>query len=269
MLKRFFNQKNQIKNLFLFCLITLFSCAPPKSKITRNETNLKNSLEFSGYEWNIKNTTKRVGPGNNFFSSSTENVWVNSQGQLNLRISKRNEKWYCAEIISKQHFGYGYYEFLVTSKLDKLDKNVVLGLFTYDNKQKPHYNEIDIEFSKWGKENKTDAQYVIHKNQDEFNSFKFQVENNLIKSTHIFLRNKDSIYFASYKGHLKNALYNNKPYQEWSYKNDFRPSPANEKIHINLWLFRATPLMEKKEEIVIIEKFEFIPIKMHTKVSEN
>lgn len=261
MQKRIVNQNNHFLFLLLFCLIILVSCAPPKSKITRNETNLKNSVSFSGYEWNIKNTTKRVGPGNNFFSSSTENVWVNNQGQLNLRISKQNERWNCAEIISKQHFGYGYYEFFITTKLDKLDKNVVLGLFTYDNKQKPHYNEIDIEFSKWGNENTTNAQYVIHKSQNEFNSFKFLVEKNLIKSTHIILRNKDSIYFASYEGHFKNALYNKKPYQSWSYKNDFRPSPANEKIHINLWLFRANPLIEKKEEIVIIEKFEFVPMK--------
>lgn len=249
-------------NLLVFIILTiLFSCAPPRDKIKPSENNYHNSLEFSGYQWDIKNSTKRVGPGNNFFSSSTENVWIDNQGHLNLKISKQNNQWNCAEIISKQHFGYGYYEFFVTSKLDELDKNVVLGLFTYDKNRKPHYNEIDIEFSKWATENNTNAQYVIHHNQSKFKSLQFLSKKNLKKSTQIFLRSRDSIYFASYEDHYTNALYTRKPYQSWSYKNDFMPNPANEKVHINLWLFRAIPLTEKKEELITIEGFRFQSLK--------
>ncbi len=248
------SSKRIIVSLFLFCLL-LYACAPPKDKIKQGDVNAKNSLTFAGYEWNIKNTTKRVGPGNNYFSSSTDNVWVDIDGHLNLKINQQNNRWQCAEIISKQHFGYGLYEFFVVSRIDKLDKNTVFGLFTYDNKLKPHYNEIDLEFSKWGNENDTNSQYVVHQNQDYYISHRYLHPASLKYSTHIILRTKDSIYFASYEGHYRNALKSRKPYQSWTYKHDFKPKPANEKIHINLWLFRAASLTVKKEEMISIYGF--------------
>jgi len=259
MTKNIANQ--QIIAKFVILILILSSCVPQKSKTSMYDLNEKNSLVFSGYEWNIKSSTRRMGPGNNYFSSSTENVWLDNSGHLNLKISKQNEKWNCAEVISKQHFGYGYYEYFISARLDKLDKNSVLGLFTYDKKRKPHFNEIDIEFSKWNKTEGTDAQYVVHHNEDFFKSFQFFNKKNLKKSTHVLLRTADSIYFASYEGHYRNALYTQKPYQSWTYKNDLIPMPANEKVHINLWLYKSNPLTEKKEEIITIEGFRFTPIK--------
>lgn len=248
------SSKEILLSIIAFCLL-LFACAPPKDKVKQDAINAKNKLNFSGYEWDIKNTTKRVGPGNNYFSSSTDNVWVDQEGHLNLKISQQNNRWQCAEVISKQHFGYGLFEFFVAARTDKFDKNTVLGLFTYDKKLKPHYNEIDIEFSKWGNNTDTNSQYVVHHNQNYFESKRFKHPTGLKFSTHIILRNKDSIYFASYEGHYRNALKSRKPYQSWTYKNSFNPKPVNEKIHINLWLFRATPLTAKKEEIISIYGF--------------
>jgi hypothetical protein len=51
-----------------------------------------------------------------------------------------------AELTSTQTFGYGTYVFYTMSRVDTLDKNAVLGLFTY----KDDSHEVDIEFSKWG-----------------------------------------------------------------------------------------------------------------------
>ena len=107
----FINSKKLLLSYFAIGII-IFACAPPKDKINHGDINAKNKLSFSGYEWDIKNTTKRVGPGNNYFSSSTDNVWVDTEGHLNLKISQQNNRWQCAEVISKQHFGYGLYEFL-------------------------------------------------------------------------------------------------------------------------------------------------------------
>ena len=45
----------------------------------------------------------------------------------------------------------------MASRVDKFDKNVVAGLFTYENDTA----EIDIEFSKWNKEENEDSQFVI------------------------------------------------------------------------------------------------------------
>src|SRR5574341_1745935 len=37
-------------------------------------------ISFSGYMWNVKKSNGRVGPGPNYFSDSTQNVWVDLSG---------------------------------------------------------------------------------------------------------------------------------------------------------------------------------------------
>ena len=57
-------------------------------------------LSFSGYDWWVKTSAGLVGPGPNYFSDSTDNVWLDGQGQLHLRITNRSNQWQCAEIVS-------------------------------------------------------------------------------------------------------------------------------------------------------------------------
>ena len=81
-----------------------------------------------------------------------EDVWVDRESRLHLKISKRNDRWYAVEIISEKDFGYGEYSFYLSSRVDLLDKNVVLGLFTWDDNTfiTDANSEIDIEFARWG-----------------------------------------------------------------------------------------------------------------------
>ncbi|HVM50372.1 MAG TPA: hypothetical protein VMU04_20255, partial [Candidatus Acidoferrum sp.] len=46
-------------------------------------------VSFSGYDWWVKSSTGTVGPGPNYFSDSTNNLWVDTVGQLHLRITNR------------------------------------------------------------------------------------------------------------------------------------------------------------------------------------
>jgi hypothetical protein len=70
---------------------------------------LQQALSFSGYDWWVKSSAGKVGPGPNYFSDSTNNVWTDSLGQLHLRITNRSNQWQCAELISARTFGYGSY----------------------------------------------------------------------------------------------------------------------------------------------------------------
>jgi hypothetical protein len=46
--------------------------------------------------------------------------------------------------------------------VDKLDPNVVLGLFTWSDKAPSAHREIDIEFARWANAaDPTNAQYVV------------------------------------------------------------------------------------------------------------
>src|SRR5437764_2032193 len=88
-------------------------------------------LQFSSYDWIVKSSDRRVGPGPNYFADSDGNVFVDTQGRLHLRLTQRDGRWYCAEVISAQSFGYGTYRFYLDSTIDNLDTQVVLGMFTW------------------------------------------------------------------------------------------------------------------------------------------
>jgi hypothetical protein len=93
-----------------------------------------------------------------------------------VRIVYREGHWYCTEIFSTQSFGYGRYAFTLTSRSELLDKNVILGLFTWDDPV-PEYNyrEIDIEFSRWGEEKNDIAQFVVQPWDTPGNLHRFEV----------------------------------------------------------------------------------------------
>ena len=79
-------------------------------------------------------------------------MWLDSADHLHLKISHRGGKWSCAEITMQKRLGFGRYEFQTTGWLDRLDDNVVLGLFNYPTTDvgPDGTHEIDIEFARWG-----------------------------------------------------------------------------------------------------------------------
>ena len=147
-------------------------------------------IYFSGYNWRVKfSRTDKVGPGNNYFSDLEENVWLDEQGQLHLKITERDGKWYCAEVILEESFGYGTYIFHLASKVDQLDENIVVGLFTWDDCYDIQYGnrEIDIEFSRWSNPNKDEnAQFVVQPHEKTGNKHEFTVQQDVEISTHYF-----------------------------------------------------------------------------------
>ena len=68
-------------------------------------------------------------------------------------------KWYCAEVFSNDKLGFGRYEWYVIGRVDKLDKNVVLGLFPYLGPA--GRNEIDIEMAARGKANNDRGNFTV------------------------------------------------------------------------------------------------------------
>ncbi|MDZ7634482.1 MAG: hypothetical protein U5L72_08630 [Bacteroidales bacterium] len=129
-------------------------------------------ISFSGFEWVVSTTgEKKAGPGPNYFSDSEENVWVDDQGRLHMKITYRNGRWNCARVELAKHTRYGKYVFYVSSRPDSLDRQVVWGLYTYMNDEE----EIDIEFSRWGVENNHEAQYAIQPSHKPGNKARFRM----------------------------------------------------------------------------------------------
>lgn len=228
---------------------------------------INRTIKWSGYTWNVKNSsTNKWGPGPNYFSGSTENVWVDSAGRLHLKITKRNNKWYCAEVYNPKTLGYGTYRFFVDGRPDLLDPNITLGLFTYDGTSSDaaahNYREIDIEFAKWGYPQGPNSQYVVQPYIKSGNIVQFQTKLSGNYSTHSFSWTPSAIKFLSLHGHYSTLPIPIERYRikEWTYRGSDIPNTKNEKVDINLWLFGGRAPLNQKEAELVITKFEFIPL---------
>jgi hypothetical protein len=210
-------------------------------------------ISFSGYEWVVSTSAdQKTGPGPNYFSDSEENVWVDNKGRLHLKITYRDGRWNCARVELARHTGYGKYVFYVSSRPDSLDPQVVWGLYTYMNDEE----EIDIEFSRWGIENNHEAQYAIQPSYIPGNKARFRMNLKGSYSTHIFDWTKKWIDFASYQGHILNPVNETRIIARWRYYGDDNPPDSDEKLKMNLWLFRGTPPLNGAETEVVIDRFE-------------
>lgn len=209
------------------------------------------ALTFAGRSWRVKSSQMPVGPGLNLFSNNPEDVFVDAQGRLHLRITNRGGQWYSSEVISAGAYGYGTYTFQLAGSVD-FDRNVVLGLFTWDDAAPQHnYREIDIEFSRFGEDAQTNAAYTVQPWQTEGNHTRFKV--NLVpgNSTHSFTWRPESVQFSSEQG--GRALHS------WMYRGaDIPPADGTTtEARINLWLLQ--PPADGQPVEVVIESFHYTP----------
>jgi hypothetical protein len=100
------------------------------------------------------------------------------------------------------------YQFQVIGRIDKLDRNVVLGLFTYPTLMwgKDKTNEIDIEFAQWGNPAAKNADYVVYptsavSRDKNIDNIEFWFALNGDYTTHRFLWESSQVTFQSLHGH--------------------------------------------------------------------
>lgn len=231
-----------------------------------NADQLKtNEFFFSGYKWVKKEyVTNRYGPGPNYFSARTNDIWVDSSGYLHMKISFRDGKWFSTEVISDLSFGYGTYVFNLGSRGDTLDREITIGLFTwddhYDGAQINHYREIDFEFSRWELTSNSNFQFVVQPyNYTSSNMRRFNIDNTTNSNTvHAFFWDTGSIAFSSAYGSGYPAA-PSELIDQWTYYGPCNPSPGQEKVHINLWLINGNPPSNGMETEIVIKSFVFIP----------
>lgn len=148
---------------------------------------IRRFINFSSKKWLVKNWYG--GPGPNNFSDSPNNVYIDSQGRLHLKMNY-TDKWYSAEVRSVESFGYGTYIFNVISTnanpIDKLDPNVIFGMFVY--KDIGFHSEIDIEIASFSDRN-GNLHYTVYpdtKDREHDKEFSLNYENGLAYSSHLF-----------------------------------------------------------------------------------
>ena len=224
---------------------------------TASETRV---VRFSGYDWEVR-PPGEGGPGPNSWDQS--GVWVDAQGRLHLRLTRRGGRWQCAEVTSLRSFGFGRYQFQVTGRLDRLDPNVVFGLFDYPRRGDgpDGTNEIDIEYSRWGNPANFPAGatiYLAHAGPKPV-SYPFPMPPGLIATTQRFIRRSDAVRVQCLRGHRDD---DRGEYAHWAFRPADRQRVPQQAlpVHINLWLMRGKPPQDGKEVEIIIRQFSFQPM---------
>ena len=248
-----FGIKDSVIGYALLSFILLFSsCASSQENEELPIINSTRIINFSGYEWIVRTTDDgKQGPGPNYFSDSEDNVWVDAQGRLHLKVVERDGNWYCSGVILRQSFGFKKYVFYVGSRVDNLDDNIVGGLFTHITDDE----EIDIEFSRWSDSENQNSQFAVQPSFKAGNKKRYDMDLETNKSTHFFDWKPERIEFASYQGHTltpeTDAIINT-----WKYAGESTPPHTNERVKINLWLFRGASPTNGTGGEMIIDRFE-------------
>lgn len=214
-------------------------------------------IVFGGYAWTVR--SGHGGPGPNAWDAN--NVWLDGATNLHLKISHREGKWSCAEVTTRKRLGFGRYQFQTTSRLDRLDDNVVLGLFNYPTGEVglDGTHEIDIEFARWGEARNPMGNFTVWPVERGLKQISkaFPLVLAGDDATHRFTWSRSRIVFRSLNGHRDDER---EELAAWTYDPaeparfiSQQPMP----VHMNLWLFQGRPPKNGQEVEVIIRHFTF------------
>jgi hypothetical protein len=228
------------------------------------------AITWGGHTWNV--TTGGMA-GNN--TAVAGNIVVDVDGYLHLKITKSGTTWTCAEMFSTDKLGFGTYRWQIDGPVDKLDKNVVLGLFPYGPAGgigADGTNEIDIEYARWGNSAWPIGNYTVYPNTGATvgaTTFDFTISGTYTTSS--FVWTSTGIAFVSQEG-FKAAGDNTGLIKSWTY------APANPSVNIpqramplgmNLWLCGGcggAPGNGLPVDI-IVRSFQFIPLGTSTETT--
>ncbi len=200
-------------------------------------------LQFSGYEWEIRETAGESAGTINFYDRA--NAWTDASGFLHLRIAGQVGRWTSAEVKLSRSLGYGSYNFVV-GDVSHLDPAAVFICGPP--------SEMDIEISRWGEPEDKNAQYVIQPYVVPANTVRFTAPAGRL--THWMEWQPGRVAFRT----VRQASASERPdmVAEHAFTSGV-PSPGNERIQMRLYIFdnKTSPLQHGAE--VVIEKFEFRP----------
>jgi hypothetical protein len=208
------------------------------------------TLQFSGYEWHVRNVGSTRGGRENSYDAA--NAWTDDNGFLHLRIANNGGQWSCAEVRLLRSLGYGSYRFVVRD-ISQLEPAAVLSLFTWDDAEAgQNHREMNIELTKWGDAGSKNAQYVVQPYYVPANVVRFNVPAGIL--THSFRWELGRVAFKTVRGSAANG-----PLVAEHVFTSGVPAPGGESIHLDLYIFgnEKDPLQKPAE--VVIEKFEYLP----------
>ena len=222
------------------------------------------TLDFSGYQWNVRSGSGGPGPNN----WSDQNVYVDpSTGYLHLQLTYSNGSWYAAELVSQQAFGFGTYQWQLQGQPTPLDPNVVFGMFNYGPPTlgPDGTNEIDIEFASFD----TTGATPTHGNWTVWPAVagapmspttQFSTAPAVGANTQRFTWSSTQVAFQALSGITDT---NSGEYANWTYApSDYlnRIPQQAMPVHMNLWLLGGNAPTDGQNVEVVVSSFKFTPL---------
>jgi hypothetical protein len=212
-------------------------------------------INWSGKQWLVFPKTSNGPEGNHTLSDSTRAASIDAKGRLHLRLTKVNGQWRGVQLEMLNPLNYGTYTFVTASRVGRLAKPAVLGMFVYKSSPKQYTNEIDLEDSRAlhkHRSNRLDAQYVVQPYYEPHHLHRYPIRQKYKVVSHQFTWSPGKVTFVTRAGTHKHS----KRLGHFRFKGFDVPQPANEHVYINFHLHPNRP-PGKGKKTVILKRFSY------------
>lgn len=219
-------------------------------------------LDWSGYEWQAKLKDQPAGPGPNLFGLHRDNLIITRSKKLKLSIQKVEHGLSCAELFTTEFLRNGILYFEIDGNARDLHPQVVGGLFTYNENREMHFNETDVEISRWGIENDKQAQFVHYPENDVPEVFRFHLSEKSNVHTFIIHKSDGVINFYYLDRKFSPGIPSLKQTRVFQRFSNTTHQPDYFRVHINLWLFKGKAPAELSKSGLLnftVNRFEYLP----------
>jgi hypothetical protein len=206
-------------------------------------------IHFSGYDWEVRQISDTRGGRLNPYDPA--NAWVDPAGHLHLAVTRRNDRWACADIGLKQSLGPGSYTFTVLD-VSRLDPAAAMTMYTWEQGNRSN-REIDVEISRWGDSGSKNAQFVIQPYYEPSNVSRFEAPPGIVSFS--FRWEVGMAAFHAVRGRMGER---SPAVADHTFSSGV-PNPGGAKIHIDLYAFGKAHIPMKNPAEVIVESFTYAP----------
>jgi hypothetical protein len=226
--------------------------APATTEPTAGEGPTSQRFDWSGHRWTTRAFQGQPAPHHRW-DGGTDNVRVDDAGNLRLRLTRPGGHLTGAQLWTDP-LGYGTYSWTIASRLDQLHPSVVLGLWTYDDDTPVLGNrELDIEFTRWGDASYWNTWFNVHPQEQTGASHGYFLGAQT-RTTHSWTWAPGVVTFRSVDA-------GGRVLAEHTYRStQFVPTPATEKVLMNLWVAPLGDWTSAPETEIVVERFTFTPL---------
>ena len=209
------------------------------------------SLKFSGYDWAVRTIESDKGGISNLYDP--KNAWTDDKGVLHMQITRKADKWSCAEIFLNRNLGYGTYSVTVRDT-SHLEPAAVFSMFTFDDADsEQHFREMDVEVGGRDAAHKNNARYAIQPLYIPGNLFAFAAP----ASTLTFVLRWESGH-ANFKTVRGRSAAGGQLVSEHEFTSGI-PAPGKAVPRLIFYVVASDNNPMQKPSAVVVEKFEYLP----------